>query len=119
MIRWIRRIAFGIGVATFFALFAVGIAAAGRFSWDALVPIGIRALVGAGSIWVVGIIVADIIVKGIAADMPPLSADSIEDGLVRRLASAAGNRNASGVEPAPSHPEVAQEVKTGPRENGR
>jgi hypothetical protein len=88
MIRWIRRIAFGIGVGTFFALFAVGIVAAGSWSWEALLPIGIRAIAGAGCIWITGFITADILVKGISADLPRQSGDAAESGLIRRFISA-------------------------------
>jgi hypothetical protein len=103
MSRWIRRIAFGIGVGAFFALFAVGVAASGRWSWDALVPIGIRAIAGAGIIWVTGIIVVDILVKGISADLPPQSGDMAESGLIRRFV-AAGNSPAMPGSAAPAQP---------------
>jgi hypothetical protein len=88
MIRWVRRIAFCIGAAAFFALFAVGAAAAGRYTWDALIPVCARAFLGAGVIWVAAIVIADIVVKGIAAEMPAHAADSTESGMVRRFMQA-------------------------------
>jgi len=85
MLFWIKKFAAIVGMTAFFVLFVMTIAGYGDFSWEAVTWALIRALTGAALFWVVGIVVADILFKGIISDMESDRNCLVEGGLVQQV----------------------------------
>lgn len=85
MIYWIKRFASILGITTFFALLFIGIISSGQFSWESLVPACARAFGGAVLLWLVGIVIADILVKGIITDIEIDRKCIVDGGLLQQV----------------------------------
>ena len=85
MIFWIKKFAAIVGLTTFFVLFVMTLAACGDLSWESLASSFVRALTGAMLLWVVGIVIADILFKGIISDLEYDRRDMAEGGLVQQM----------------------------------
>lgn len=82
---WIKKFALLLGSSAFFILLFIGMASSGQFSWETFYPACIRALGGAMLLWIVGIVVADIFVKGIVTDMEIDKKCLVEGGLLQQV----------------------------------
>jgi hypothetical protein len=85
MIYWIKKCASILGIAAFFVLLFTGIVSSGQFSWECFVPACARAFGGAALLWVLGIVVADILVKGIITDIEVDKECLVEGGLLQQV----------------------------------
>lgn len=85
MVYWIKRFASLLGISAFFVLLFTGTISSGQFSWESLLPAFARAFGGAALLWIVGIVVADILVKGIITDIDIDRKDLIDGGLLQQV----------------------------------
>ena len=85
MLFWIKKAAAVLGIAAFFLLLLFGMAGSRQFTFEALVPVFFRAVLGAGLFWVIGIVIADILVKGIITDASIDRQHLVEGGLLQRV----------------------------------
>ena len=85
MIYWIKRFASIVCLAAFFILLFSGMASSGQFSWGSFIPACARAFGGAALLWIVGIVVADILVKGIITDIEIDRKCIVEGGLLQQV----------------------------------
>ena len=90
MVDWIKKIALILGISVFFLLLIIGIAGAGEYTLHSLSVAFIRAFFGASLAWVVGIIIADILLKGMVSDIENDRSALMEGGLMQRLQSLRG-----------------------------
>jgi hypothetical protein len=87
MVYWIRKFGKILGLTAFFILFFIGMASSGQVTWGTLLPACARALGGAVLFWIVGIVVADILVKGIITDIDIDRKGLVEGGLLQQVHS--------------------------------
>lgn len=87
MVYWIRKCAALLGCTVFFALFFVGLAGSGEYSIAGLGGAFMRALFGASLAWVVGIVIADILLKAVLSDIAGDRNALVEGGLMQRIHS--------------------------------
>lgn len=87
MIYWIKRFATLLGFAAFFILLLIGMLSSGQLSWECFVPACARALGGALLLWIVGIVVADILLKGIVTDIEIDKKCLVDGGLLQQVHS--------------------------------
>jgi hypothetical protein len=85
MMYWIKRIARLLGMLSFFVAFAFGIDPADPFNANVAIVAFVKGCAGALLFWLVGFIVADIVIKGLVADVRTDENDSLEGGLLQRL----------------------------------
>jgi hypothetical protein len=85
MIYWIKRFASILGITAFFSLLFIGILSSGQFSWGSLVPACARALGGGCLLWIAGMVIADILVKGIITDIEIDRKGIVEGGLLQQV----------------------------------
>jgi hypothetical protein len=85
MTYWIKRIAAILAITAFFALLFSGLAGSGTFSLEVLVPILLRSTAGAALCWILGIVVADIVLKGIVSDIVVDTDNLVDGGLLQRV----------------------------------
>ena len=85
MVVWIKRIAAILGISTFFVLLLLGIASSQAFTWESFVPACTRAIAGAALFWIFGIIIGDILLKGIVTDVEVDDKALIEGGLLQQV----------------------------------
>jgi hypothetical protein len=85
MIAWIKRIASILAIATFFVLLLLGLVSSQSFSWEAFAPAFVRAFAGAALFWIVGIIIGDIVLKGVITDIEIDQKNLIEGGLLQQV----------------------------------
>lgn len=84
MIWVIRKCAALLSGAAFFCLLFSSLAASGACTWSSLAGAFVRASIGASLFWIVGIIVADILLKGIVTDMESSRENLVEGGLLQQ-----------------------------------
>lgn len=85
MVRLIRKIASLIGISTFFLLFFLSLAVSQEFTLQSLaVSLG-RAVIGGSLFWVIGIVIADILLKGVVTDIDQDKKILMEGGLLQRV----------------------------------
>jgi hypothetical protein len=87
MIFWIRKFGTILAATAFFALLFSGLAGSRNFASEALVPVFLRAIVGASLFWVAGIVVADIVLKGILTDIAIDTENLVEGGVLQQVQS--------------------------------
>ena len=87
MVYWIRKFAALLGVTIFFILFFIGLATSGEYSLESISFSIVRAILGASLAWVVGIVIADILLKGGFTDIAGDRAAQLEGGLMQRIHS--------------------------------
>ncbi len=101
MICWIKRIARILGILSFFIAFFMGIDPYDPFDVRTALNAVIKGFAGALLFWMMGFIVADIIIKGIMMSVPTEASDAIEGGLLQRLhaarSSLSGESDASAI----------------------
>lgn len=101
MLFWIRRIAFLLGTVTFFVLFFVGLDTDDPFAVASVLMAFSRAVLGGAIFWFAGIIIADIVLKGIVEDIEEEHIPQYEGGLLQRVGDAH-----KGMRPQPSPSEA-------------
>ena len=87
MIYWIRKFAAILGTSCFFVLFFIGLAHGGTYSLDSILFALAKAIFGASLPWVVGIVIADILLKGVLSDIAGDQNALMEGGLMQRIHS--------------------------------
>ena len=87
MIFWIKRTAAILGISTFFVLLVLGIASSHTVSWESFAPACARACAGGALLWIVGIIIADILFKGIITDIDLDQKNIVDGGLLQQVHS--------------------------------
>jgi hypothetical protein len=85
MMYWIKRIARLLGMLSFFAVFFLGIDPADPFDATTAGIAFAKGCAGAFLFWLLGFIIADIVIKGLVTDVPTVDSDTIEGGLLQRL----------------------------------
>ena len=85
MINWIKKIAFILGVATFFALLFISLVNCGEFTLSTIATAACFSLAGASVFWFIGIIIADVLFKGIITDIDTDSSALADGGLLQRV----------------------------------
>lgn len=85
MLYWIRTFAAITGCFVFFALFFICMAGSPAFTLDSLGLALVRAIVGGSLAWVVGIVIADILFKGVLGDIAGDKQELLEGGLLQRI----------------------------------
>jgi hypothetical protein len=90
MVYWIRKIASLLAMTVFFILLIFSLAGGNEYTLQLLSLALIRALVGASLAWVVGIVIADILLKGLLSDIEGDQKALMEGGLLQRIQSMRG-----------------------------
>jgi hypothetical protein len=85
MMHWIKRIARLLSLSSFFIIFLFGIDPADIFNANTALIAFAKGCVGALLFWLLGFIVADIIIKGLVTDVRTDENDTLEGGLLQRL----------------------------------
>jgi len=85
MTYWIKRIAAMLSVGSFFIGFFMSVDPADPFDAATLVIAIIKGGAGALLFWAVGFVVADIVIKGLVADLHTGQDDFVKGGLLQRL----------------------------------
>jgi hypothetical protein len=85
MMYWIKRIARLLSLSSFFVVFFLGIDPADPFNANAALIAFIKGCGAAVVFWVLGFIVADIVIKGLVTDVHTDESDTMEGGLLQRL----------------------------------
>ena len=85
MMYWIKRIARQLELLTFFTVFASGIDPADPFNAQIAIWACAKGCVGALLFWLLGFIIADIVIKGLVTDIRTDENDTMEGGLLQRL----------------------------------
>ncbi|MBN1129528.1 MAG: hypothetical protein JXA71_11105 [Chitinispirillaceae bacterium] len=85
MLHWIRTFAAVFGCSVFFILFFICLAGENEFSLQSIALSLVRGFIGASLAWVVGIVIADILLKGVISDIPGDREELLEGGLVQRV----------------------------------
>jgi len=85
MIYWIKRISALLGISTFFMLFLIGMVSSHCISWEALAGAFGHALTGGVLFWIIGIVVADILLKGILSDVEVDKQYLLDGGLLQQM----------------------------------
>ena len=88
MVYWIKKIASLLGITVFFILLILSLAVDHEYTLQMLFLSLVRALVGASLAWVVGIVIADILLKGVLSDIENDQKTALlEGGLLQRIQS--------------------------------
>ena len=87
MIYWIKKIAMLLGMTVFFMVFVFSLMGGHEYSLQTLSLSLVRAVVGASLAWVVGIVIADILLKGVLSDIENDQKVLLEGGLLQRMQS--------------------------------
>ena len=90
MVYWIKKIAALLGMTVFFMLFIFSLTGGTEYTLQSLSQALIRAIVGASLAWVVGIVIADILLKGVLSDIEGDHKALLEGGLLQRIQSMRG-----------------------------
>ncbi|MBN1603429.1 MAG: hypothetical protein JW915_17600 [Chitinispirillaceae bacterium] len=85
MVFWIKKLAFIIGLITFFASMAIHFSGSDPFNLNLLLPAIIKSLLGASILWFAGFIIGDIFFKGVLTDVPLERNNLIEGGMLQRI----------------------------------
>jgi hypothetical protein len=85
MLYWIRSFATILGCMVFFILFFFCLAGAQAFSLESIGLSLVRGVVGGSFAWVVGIVIADILFKGVLSDIAGNKQELLEGGLLQRI----------------------------------
>jgi hypothetical protein len=85
MIYSIRKLAGIIAIFSFVIIFLSGIDTANPFNMNIALIALLKALLGSILFWFAGIVICDIIIKGIVEDIPIENLDEIEGGMVQRI----------------------------------
>lgn len=85
MMYWIKRVARLLALLTFFTVFVSGIDPADPFNAHIAVLAFAKGCAGALLFWLLGFIIADILIKGLVMDIRTDENDTIEGGLLQRL----------------------------------
>ncbi len=85
MMYWIKRMARMLGMLTFFVVFFLGIDPEDPFNANVAAIAFFKGLAGAFLFWLLGFIIADIVVKGLVTDVPTDDNDTVEGGLLQRI----------------------------------
>ena len=85
MVFWINKIAKVIGLATFFIVLFIGLAKSGEFTFASILSSTAYALIGGALFWFIGIIISDILFKGIVTDIETDSDCLADGGLLQRV----------------------------------
>jgi hypothetical protein len=90
MVYWIKKIASLLAMTVFFMLLIFSVAGGNEYTLQLISLSLIRALVGASLAWVVGIVIADILLKGLLGDIEGDRKALMEGGLLQRIQSMRG-----------------------------
>jgi len=90
MVYWIKKIALLLAMTVFFMLLILSLAGGNEYTLQSLSLSLIRALIGASLAWVVGIVIADILLKGLLSDIEGDQKALMEGGLLQRIQSLRG-----------------------------
>jgi len=85
MIFWIKKFARILSILTFFVVFFIGLNSPDPFDPMIISIALVKAIIGAILFWFIGIIVADIVLKGIVAETDTVPEDAIDGGLIQRI----------------------------------
>jgi hypothetical protein len=85
MIIWIKRCARILALSSFFIVFFLGIDPSDPFDKTALFIAFLKGCLASLLFWTVGFVLADIVIKGLVADVPTGKNDTIEGGVLQRL----------------------------------
>ena len=85
MMYWIKRIARLLALLTFFTVFVSGIDPADPFNVQIAVWACAKGCAGALLFWLLGFIIADIVIKGLVTDIRTDENDTMEGGILQRL----------------------------------
>ena len=85
MIYSIKKLAGIIATFSFVIIFLCGIDTGDPFNVNAVLIALLKALCGSTLFWFAGIVICDIIIKGIVEDIPLENLDEIEGGMVQRI----------------------------------
>ncbi|HEX7511356.1 MAG TPA: hypothetical protein VF335_08655 [Chitinivibrionales bacterium] len=88
MTYWIKRIAAMLSIGAFFLGFFMSIDPDSPFEAPMLVVAIVKGGAGALLFWAAGFVLADILIKGLVADLHTDQGDIVEGGLLQRLYSA-------------------------------
>jgi hypothetical protein len=88
MVYWIKKIASILGITVFFLLLIFSLAGGREYTLQLLFMSLLRAFFGASLAWVAGIVIADILLKGVQSDIESdRKAALLEGGLLQRIQS--------------------------------
>ncbi len=111
MKTWIKRLANVMAFGAFVLVFILGLRGGNPFDdTPRLVFALVKGAVAAGLFWVIGIVIADIAIKGIVEDIPQDAIDPIDGGMIQHVYTAQKSV-------AVGEPEAAQTVKASARQN--
>jgi hypothetical protein len=110
MLYWIKRIAFLMGTIAFFIILFVGLDPDDPFAAGSVLAAFSRALLGGAMFWFVGIIIADIVLKGIVEDIEQEHIPEYEGGLLQRVGDA---HKGLLPQPSPANDSGEKKEKTG------
>ena len=85
MVVWIKKLANAAALLAFFAVFFLGLNPENPFETTTLVLALLKGGLAAGLFWLLGIVIADIALKGIVEDIPREKIDVLEGGLVQHV----------------------------------
>jgi hypothetical protein len=85
MAYWIKKFARIIGFVCFFAVFLVTLDWSRPLELDSLMIALLKGIIAMALCWFVGLIIADMVFKGIVDDVPVEAIDDLEGGLLQRV----------------------------------
>jgi hypothetical protein len=85
MVFWIKKLAFIIGLITFFTSMAIHFFGSDPLNLNLLLPAIIRSLLGAAILWFTGFITGDIFFKGVLTDVPLERNNLVEGGMLQQI----------------------------------
>lgn len=85
MIIWIKRCARILAISSFFIAFFLGVDPSDPFDRTVLLTAFLKGCLGALLFWAFGFVLADIVIKGMVADVHTDKNDTFEGGVLQRL----------------------------------
>ncbi|MCU0609231.1 MAG: hypothetical protein MUF22_05645 [Chitinispirillaceae bacterium] len=82
---WIKRISVLLGCSAFFMLFLTGLASSQSLAWESLIGAAARAATGGILFWIIGIVIADILLKGILSDIEVDKEHLVDGGMLQQI----------------------------------
>lgn len=94
----VNQVAMLVATLVFITILLVGYRFDLPLTMELLVPLMIKSLIGAGLFWIGGLIIGDIIVKGIVEDIDPDNLEPLQGGFEQRIHDAKRKQRVSIVE---------------------